>query len=561
LRINHNIAALNAYANLSRNQNSTSKIMEKLSSGLRINRAADDAAGLAISEKMRGQISGLTQANRNSLDGISLIQTAEGALGEVQAMLQRMRELTVQAANGTNTDSDRSAIQDEINQLTSEINRVGNATEFNAQKLINGEKVGAVTSTGNLVGGKNQVPAQAASNTFTLTAGNTLKIDAGTASGAKGNVPVTIQAGAGVSPTAAWNGNTLVISLGTNPANNTAATIQTAVQGIGAGVPSGLTMTNFTVTGTGTLNAGGFDQTTLGATQNGVLFGGADQINAVNASDSLLVSSIPAVGDTLTINNKTIGFYDGSLGPAPTGFDAVIDIAGLDPSDPNAKTTLANKIAQYGSNGNSPIPGIGVNITAFGEELIVTSTAGGLAGNNITTGYQTSKPVNVTLQIGANQGQSFTFGVGDMRSQSLGISASDPNMPIKDNQGNIIPNAAYVTVKNVTDGISDNNIEYALDVSTSEKAGAAITVIDNAITKVSAERSKLGAFQNRLEHTLNNLNTTTENLTSAESRIRDADMAQEMTEFTKMNVINQAATAMLAQANQLPQGVLQLLKG
>jgi len=269
MRINHNIQALNAYRNLSQNQNTLSKHLEKLSSGLRINRAADDAAGLAISEKMRSQIRGLDVAERNALDGISLIQTAEGALNEVHSILQRMRELSVQSANDTNKDDDRVAITDEVTQLKAEIDRIATETEFNTKTLLDG-----------------------------------------------------------------------------------------------------------------------------------------------------------------TADTK--------------------------------------------------------------------------------------------IHIGANKDQTVSLQIDDMQSTALGLG-----------------------------GVS---------VGTQADAETAISLFDDAIKKVSVERSKLGAIQNRLEHTVNNLGTSSENLTSAESRIRDADMALEMANYTKNNIISQAATSMLAQANQLPQGILQLLK-
>ena len=269
--INHNMNAMNAHRNMGMNTNQAGKSMEKLSSGLRINRAGDDAAGLAISEKMRGQIRGLDQASRNSQDGISLIQTAEGALNETHSILQRMRELSVQSSNDTNTDEDRARLQDEVAALTAEIDRIGDTTEFNTQKLLQGS-------------------------------------------------------------------------------------------------------------------------------------------------------------------------------------------------------------------------------------------------------YSAGKK----LQIGANAGQTITINIGSMKTSALGVSG--------------------------------------LSISAQSSAEAAITTVDAAITKVSTQRSKLGAVQNRLEHTINNLNTSSENLTAAESRIRDVDMAKEMMNFSKNNILQQAAQSMLAQANQQPQGVLQLLR-
>jgi len=283
MRINHNISALNTYRQLSFNNTQTAKNLEKLSSGYRINRAGDDAAGLAISEKMRGQIRGLEMATKNAQDGISLIQTAEGALNETHAILQRIRELAVQAANDTNTDNDRKELQKEVDQLIAEIDRIADTTQFNTKNLLNGSGTGIV------------------------------------------------------------------------------------------------------------------------------------------------------------------------------------------------------------------------------------------------------------FHIGANQDQNVTLDISSMKADALGLVTSG-----KDTSGNPI------TVN--------------LKIDTQSDANAAINTVDKAIDKVSSERAKLGAMQNRLEHTINNLGAAAENLTAAESRIRDVDMAKEMMEFTKNSILTQAAQAMLAQANQLPQGVLQLLR-
>ncbi|MHC8523278.1 flagellin Hag [Rossellomorea sp. H39__3] len=303
MRINHNIAALNTHRQLNSATNAQSKSMEKLSSGLRINRAGDDAAGLAISEKMRGQIRGLDQASRNAQDGISLIQTAEGALNETHSILQRMRELAVQSSNDTNTDADRGELQKEVNELATEITRISNNTEFNTKKLLTG------------------------------------------------------------------------------------------------------------------------------------------------AADSAKASGTGSITDADSL----------------------------------------------------------------------------------------------TFHIGANAGQNITLDINAMDAKTLGVSGSSTS--------NVA--AAGTALATTVDGIN---------ISTKADADTAITSINTAIETVSAQRSKLGAYQNRLDHTINNLGTSSENLSAAESRIRDVDMAKEMMEQTKNSILSQAAQAMLAQANQQPQGVLQLLR-
>ncbi|WP_342488687.1 flagellin [Cytobacillus sp. FSL W7-1323] len=394
--INNNISALNTYRQLGVNNNANAKAMEKLSSGLRINRAGDDAAGLAISEKMRAQIRGLDQASRNSQDGISMIQTAEGALQESQNILQRMRELATQAANDSNVGSDREEIQKEINQLTSEINRIGNTTEFNTQKLIDGGKDGSEA-----------VAAVAGTTSFV------------------------------------------------------AAT-------------------------------------------------GADATLTIDGTDV----TIEAADDLAAIVGKING--DAELSAKYT--------AAIDPDD-NTKILLTQNAGQESATAATVVGGTDVVNTAGAE-----GKAAG-AGSSIT------------FQIGANENQSMSINISDMRASALGITTADTTD----------------SKLGVTDGTSSTIQESALSVLTHEDAAAAVTKFQEAIDKVSAERSKLGASQNRLEHTISNLNNSSENLQAAESRIRDVDMAQEVMEMTRTNILSQASQAMLAQANQKPQAVLQLL--
>lgn len=399
--INHNLMANNALRNMNINSNNASKAMEKLSSGLRINRAGDDAAGLAISEKMRGQINGLNQASSNAQDSISLIQTAEGALNETHSILQRMRTLAVQSSNDTNTSTDRTAIQSEINQLTSEVNRIANTTEFNTKKLLNGDLQG-VSDFQNAI--------QKSDATF-----------------ANGLVAVS-NATTGLS---AFN-KTDVIKI------NFVKTVST-----------GSTFSANT--------AGGISITTV--------LGNIISSNVVFSAAGKLVIKTSTAGPSITLNLA------------------------------NAKNVRS-----------------GDSITISIESLKVA---------------QTDSSKQVRAQIGANAGQELGIGISDMSSKALGLQKTDGT---------------------------------ALDVTTQSKASGAVTLINNAIETVSTERSKLGAYQNRLEHTINNLGTSSENLTSAESRIRDVDMASEMSEYSKNNILSQAAQAMLAQANQQPQQVLQLLR-
>lgn len=408
MRINHNITALNTYNKLTSNNAATTKSLEKLSSGLKINRAGDNAAGLAISEKMRGQIRGLDQASTNASDGISLIQTAEGALNETHSILQRMRELAVQSANDTNTTTDRKEIQKEIDQLTTEIDRIANTTEFNTQKLLDGSKAGLRD---------------------------------------KANGVATV-------------------------AKNTSANVTLGASSLtGAAASAGSLEKDFTITITRTSS----DATTAGFT----------------------------IGQSTTTSSEV------SLASVGTGVGTLTIDAALVSGNTDVSLALNN-----------------LDKLEVGESITLTFKAAD-AGNETVTDA-------VNMQIGSNTGQNMYVGIDDMSAKALGVRKTNGDA--------------------VSIGDPSNPANAAVNAS------AAITTIDNAIEKVSAQRSQLGAFQNRLEHTINNLGTSSENLTAAESRIRDVDMAKEMMEFTKNNILSQAAQSMLAQANQQPQGVLQLLQ-
>jgi flagellin len=573
MRINHNIAALNTYRQLNTASTNQSKSMEKLSSGLRINRAGDDAAGLAISEKMRGQIRGLDQASKNSQDGISMIQTAEGALNETHDILQRMRELATQAANDTNVGSDRTEIQKEINQLSSEINRIGNTTEFNTKSLLKGDGKTNLTATGlanisgNLTNGAEKSTTEA-TQTVTLSAAavaadtakftlNGVQLTATfTASGSNGGVAGDNK-GYGVTAT------TANVALDASAdATNGAAGLRDAFQKM---IDANDTLRgNYKVTGTGadiTISAvkGGafegaagnmaaFAKTGTGMGTAAAVANAGTTTNAVQSSKTLDFSSVDTVaeakdmvGKGLTINGTQIEFYNANDG-AYTGNALGVDISdAIEASAGSNDEALAKAIADQ-------VKIDGVTLTQSTNTVVVKAATAGKAGDSISIadgGVQDD--FKATFQVGANKDQSFTIDIKDMRSEALGITAKSGT-------------TGFTSSNNVTDGTSSTNQEAALDVSSFTSATAAIDTINKAIESVSSERSKLGAFQNRLEHTINNLNASSENLTAAESRIRDVDMAKEMMNQTKNSILSQAAQAMLAQANQQPQGVLQLLR-
>jgi flagellin len=390
--------------------------LQKLSSGLRINSAADDAAGLAISEKMRGQISGLGKASSNAEDAISLLQTAEGALDETTSILQRMRELAVQASTDTLTASDKSDIQAEFTELTEEIDRIAKTTQFNTKNLLDGNMSAKTAAVANVSTNTALSTATCAATTLASladTAGNSLGITA---------------------CTAAVAANCL------NPATSCITT--TAIDGVAS------------------------DTITVSYVKNGAM------------------CTISLTGDsTMTCVTAAFACAGMTLASGANGEWTVTD------ADGNENLTAQNSLSAW------------------------TQTTS-------ATDARSNGSANVL--IGANTGQNFNISINAMDATSLGV-------------GN-------------------------LSVSTTAEADVAIKVIDTATAMVSAERGKMGAEENRLQHTINNLTTSSENITAAESRIRDVDMAAEMATYTKYSVIGQAATAMLAQANQLPEQVLSLLK-
>lgn len=453
--INHNVAALNTHRQLAANTANTNKNIEKLSSGLRINRAGDDAAGLAISEKMRGQIRGLDQASRNAQDGISLIQTAEGALNETHSILQRMRELGVQAGNDTNTGTDRNEIQKEIGQLNAEIDRISGTTEFNTQTLLNGS-LGATASS--------SVPAN---------------VEVVSSSGLRpGEYTVTVTAAA------------------------TKAEMEGDAQYADAGAIStafGATDKDITINGVQIDTTGVVDEATLEAA-----------FNKNSKTTGFTASWTAGEGITFTANE----FGSGKSLTIGGANKALVDGATTLTDGLDATATVLDKTA-----------GTTTSITGTGQKLIYGSAE--FTGKAVGASDITAATSGASIHIGANKDQVMFVDINQIDTTTLG---------------------------NTTDKVKDINV---LTTAGAEKA---IKTVDDAIKQVSGERSKLGAFQNRLEHTINNLGTTSENLTAAESRVRDVDMAKEMMSQTKNNILAQAAQAMLAQANQQPQGVLQLLR-
>ncbi|WP_058306690.1 flagellin N-terminal helical domain-containing protein [Gracilibacillus massiliensis] len=547
--INTNIPAMNTYRQMGINQNATQNSMEKLSSGLRINRAGDDAAGLAISEKMRAQIKGLDQASRNSQDGISMIQTAEGALSETHNILQRMRELATQASNDTNVDVDREEIQKEINQLTSEINRIGNTTEFNTQKVLNGgmdsSNSDAITeaTSATAVG-----TASAGATTLSTTAGdNTITIDNRTfdlqgLDFAAGSGSANIEALKNVTSGGQKLSDFADVSYDSNGFLN----IESKSEGSSSSISFSLSADGVEALkiADGTEVEG--DPTTM--ERVGIAGTTAVTSASIGANESLTIQlGTTDTGNanypSYTVDLKEGDYEDTNAGRAQliNDLNASLQDAGLDGeiTASLSKDDEVQFISESGrdfsvaDNGGTPLSTLKMTNTLSNVEQVVDA---GAQGSGFTS----------TFQIGANEGQSINLNISDMRASALGITG---------NAGQL----GYTDANSVTNGTNDIKAEAALDVSSHENASAAITAINDAIEKVSSERSNLGSVQNRLEHTIANLDNSSENLSAAESRIRDVDMAKEMMEMTRANILSQASQSMLAQANQQPQSVLQLL--
>jgi flagellin len=554
--------ASNANRNIGINSTNASKSMAKLSSGLRINSAADDAAGLGISEKMKGQINGLDQATSNAQDGISMVQTAEGALNETTSILQRMKQLATQASNGTTTSDDRSSIQDEMNQLTSEINRIGNTTEFNTQKVLNG---GIGSTDGQKI--TKATSAAAEFGAFTATVGNV---------GAKVTVDNTTF---DLSTVAATKTETIasvisdlknVTSGGTKLSDlvditNDAGKIKITDKSQGASSSVTLTMTS--AAGSSIFGAGTATST---STVNGdptlIEKAGLQASTALTAADTTIAAGATINVKVGTNSNVEVSLNDGVAAKTyltSTGADANVKASAMADviTDLNAslqKAGLSDKVEASLSKDNKV-----QFISKTGDDISVSAGT----GTPLTTGLgfaaadetavknveQVAGPgaqgtgFNTTFQIGANTGQTMSLTINDMRAAALGITG---------NAGQ----SGFTTANTVTDGTTNVTQEAALNVMTTTDASNAISTIDKAISAVSTERGKLGATENRLDHTINNLGVASQNLTTAESRITDVDMASEYANYSKYNVESQAAQAMLAQANQQPQQILQLLR-
>lgn len=506
MRINHNISALNANNQLKKTNLALDKSLEKLSSGYRINRAADDAAGMAISQKMKTQIAALDRASQNAADGISVIQTAEGALSEVESMLQRMRELSVQAANGTNTPEDRVSIQAEIDELNAEVQRISDTTEFNTKVLLNGNidcqtysdhaSVQLISLSDGVPAKDYQINVVRDPRQAVLVGAAILDADAEITSAQAGIINI--------------NGMEIEINQG-----DTIEEVYEKLREAGD-----------------TLNIGIFPDSGSAADPEAYDTAGYTPGPLVDGTSLVFVSK--EYGDNAKIsvicdNPALCGVLGLALTAEAKGVDAQVEIgSGFNAT---ATTQCDGKYVRITDSNNfemlvEVLPG--TSGTDFTDARIINSTTVDPADPPV---LGAAEPVNLTvldagpmeLQIGANEGQTMEVRIPAVNPKTLGI---------------------------------EN-----LNLRTEEGAQKGISSLDAAVDKVSAIRAKLGAYQNRLDHSIANLDTTSENMSEALSRIEDVDMAAEMANYTQKQVLSQAGTSVLAQANERPQTILSLLQG
>lgn len=506
-RIQNNIMAANTHRMYSKNNAAVSKSAEKLSSGYRINRAGDDAAGLAISEKMRAQIRGLNMASKNSNDAISLVQTAEGALQEAHTMLQRMNELAVQSASDTNVEIDRNALQLEFENLQDEIDQLAQTTKFNDTVLLDGTMaggsagaVGTASAAGNVAAFSFNVKGAAAGTKvlFAATAGSAT------------DTP---------SVKASWTGNELKIELlsGSGAGTWTQTMVDDAIKAAKADAPSGAKEIKVELSAPIAKTVGG------NATTTAPIVGGSV---TVEAAASATVAAITEGGKNITVNStvagsemngKTLTFTTGATVGATKAANGNVTV-NLETGKDYTAAELNNLLSQAGANMSVSFDG-----KINQSDLVDDGLGGTSVAHTLADGKGFADGGGIVIQVGAEEGHTLDLSIGAMNTTGLGITRAQAN------------------------------------VASREAASVAISTSRNAINQISTQRATLGAMQNRLEYKISSLDITAENLQAAEGRIRDVDMAKEMTAFTKNNILTQAATAMLAQANAAPQNVLQLL--
>jgi flagellin len=666
--INTNITSLNAQNNLAKSQNSLATSLQRLSSGLRINSAKDDSAGLAIASRMSAQISGMTQASRNANDAISMSQTAEGAMGQVGDILQRMRDLSVQSANGSNSITDRKTIQNEVDQLTSEIDRISDTTEFNGNKLLNGAtannsfQVGAnanqtisfkiaevstksmalnsTTALGELNSGRTTTNSattgdllingnaitftgsddtaaefKTAINNATATTGvtatsyNSLQGTAGATGVTDGSLSIQVGGGNAVTIKASANMSELVdninkqvggvtASIGTNGGLSltndtgdaiiigagstggsglTMSTINNGYLSLSSADSSPITLSSATTASATALNKFGFNGTTANNQVTSAEFLTGATTDRAAATDALVLGQGAVLAtDKVKINGVELGatsLTDSSAANKAAAINAIKSQTGVSATaTTNAyiATTTANDVTINGAAvtltanagtsataiNNAKISGISASVDSASGKLKITSAT----GNDITI-------ANVGAGVVGATGISTTAGASGTTLSATQAAGVRGQVTLSGENGATVrledatsTGTGLAKLGLVGQGGNTEAIGGKLDVSTQANAQNAIKRIDSAISFIATQRSTMGAVQNRMSSAISNLASSSENITAARSRIQDADFATETANLTRGQILQQAGTAMLAQANSLPNGVLALLR-
>lgn len=651
MRINTNLTAMNTYSQYTKNNSKIASSVAKLSSGYAINTAADNAAGLAISEKMRAQIRGLDKSSSNAQDAISLVQTAEGALSSSTEILQRMREIAVQSASDTNENEiDRTALQDEFAQLQSELNDISSNTTFNKKNLLDGSLAASGTSLSNVnleKAGLSVELGNAVAGSYTFSVG--VQQESAAVTGVQSNFT-------GTSSDSAFTVGTVTNSLSASSLANGNYTIQASYDEANKQMTFTATNNNDTAqTFTATLNASELSTSFGDATaatltfKNGSTTAFSFDVTAGSAYDTTSATTMStlasSLSDALTLSATggvdaqaaTYGVYASLTGAESVKLEAGMDSVSfsngvkvnfneLSTSSvstslttdvsviaPRTSAAVTNNLAGAGATASINLSDIvtagqvakgagtaysvsingssysytqqigddadaimtGLTAAINGTKPTATNTGAAAVGTPTLTFTATATPGSTTLALASQT----AAGAGDLGAAALTVSGSSGSYNYAATFGG--DPSTFDVVSEAKDGLTFQvganegdtmsiNIDKmdanqlgvsSASVGTQAQASDAISTVDKAINKVSAQRATLGAIQNRLEYKISNLETSTENLTSAESQIRDVDMAKEMTKFTNANILNQAATAMLAQANSLPQGVLSLIGG
>lgn len=492
LTINTNIPSLNAQRNLTTSQGALATALQRLSSGLRINSARDDAAGLAISERLTTQIRGLDQARRNANDGVSLAQTAEGALTQTGEILQRIRELSIQSANATNSATDRKALNDEVNQLIQEVNRVANTTTFNGLKILDGTYQGQQFQVGANANETIGVSVQGATandlknNTIALQSA-TDGVGLGTATAAANTAPAGNGVGAQTLTIAGASGSSTVSVAANDQASTIAASINAIVGSTGVAAKASTSATINTLSASGTLSF----------TLNG---GGT----ATSVSAQVTTTDLTALAA------------------------AINDVSGKTGVTATLSADKASVVVKQSEGKDVTIENF---INSAGGTIQVDGSATAATNKALTSGGTDSTRIAGEVTLNADQGFTAVSSAG-----------------------------TTVIIAGTTTTASTASLLSSVDISTVTGANSAIDIVDASLAQVSRMRASLGAIQNRFINTIANLQTTSENLSASRSRVRDADFAAETAALTRAQILQQAGTAVLAQANAIPNNVLSLLR-